>query len=321
MLPPPSGLIGLSASNAFEDLHLLTEPCPASNIDARTKALQLEFLLSMGQPPHPELDKAIATGDEGYTLAELVRVRNQYPQPSVTLNTAVSYAIQCEQLGILNLLLEYGIQADDTNIQAAISRGHIPMVARLLEAVPGHINMLFRNGKTALSLAVAHADLVIWLLAHGADPNAEDAWAETPLSRAVESECYSAIDILLSAGANVKQGAPLHMCLCIKSEKESLRLMTRILTLGAPVDKYQGDNAPMWDKAGFWRGTALHTACIIGSVSAVRLLLAYGANPLLKQKVSSVVIPESSALNEARNRNHTDIVRVLQEHLHRSSML
>jgi len=154
MLPPPSGLIGLSASNAFEDLHLLTEPCPASNIDARTKALQLEFLLSMGQPPHPELDKAIATGDEGYTLAELVRVRNQYPQPSVTLNTAVSYAIQCEQLGILNLLLEYGIQADDTNIQAAISRGHIPMVARLLEAVPGHINMLFRNGKTALSYAV-----------------------------------------------------------------------------------------------------------------------------------------------------------------------
>ncbi|KAK0269631.1 hypothetical protein LTR35_014744 [Friedmanniomyces endolithicus] len=174
----------------------------------------------MGQlpPPEldtPELDKAIATGDEGYTLAELVRVRNQNPQPSVTLNTAVSYTFQCEQLGILNLLLEYGMQADDNDIQAAISRGHIPVVARLL-AVPGHINMLFQDGKTALSLAVAHADQVIWLLAHGADPNAEDAWAETPLSRAVESECYSAIDILLSAGANVKQRAPLHMCLCIK---------------------------------------------------------------------------------------------------------
>ena len=168
-------------------------------------------------------------------------------------------------------------------------------------------------------LAVLHEDLVVWLLSKGADPNVQDAWAETPLSRAVERGSYGVINTLLSAGADVKQGAPLHMSLRIKGEHESLRLMARVLALGAPVDKFQGENSPMWDKVGFQRGTALHSASIKGNLGAVRLLLSCGADPSHNQRVHSTEIVESSALDEARNRNHTDIISMLQEHLDKQS--
>lgn len=164
-------------------------------------------------------------------------------------------------------------------------------------------------------LAVPHRDVVAWLLSNGADLNLQDAWAETPLSRAVERECYSVIDMLLDAGADVKQGSPLHMSLRIADEHESLRLIARLLDLGAPVDKYEGEGSPIWEKVGFQRGTALHSASINGKLAAVQLLLANGANPLRKQLVRSFEIAESSALDEAERRNHMDIVFVLQLHL------
>lgn len=177
------------------------------------------------------------------------------------------------------------------------------------------VPVLYITDLLSYRLAVLHEDLVVWLLSKGADPNLQDAWAETPLSCAIERECYGVMDTLLDAGADVKQGAPLHMSLRIKDEPDSLRLMARLLALGAPVDKYQGENSPMRAKVGFQRGTALHSASIKGNLGAVRLLLAHGADPSRKQRVRSSEIAESSALDEAKNRNYKDIVFVLREHL------
>ncbi|KAK3613535.1 hypothetical protein LTR56_027826 [Elasticomyces elasticus] len=309
--PPPPALTGLPTDDGFPDLNFAIEPTLPSTFHANAA-----FLLSMGEPPHPDLDKAIADGDDTRVFAELARIRNRYSQPSVTFNTAINRAIDCEQLGILNLLLDCGIQTNDYNLQAAIISGNLLITARLVEELPGSINMVFENGHTALTLAVRHEDLVVWLLSKGADPKLQDAWAETPLSCAVERECYGVIETLLDAGADVKQGAPLHMALRIKDEADSLHLMARLLALGAPVDRYQGEKSPMWDRVGFQRGTALHSASIKGNLGAVRLLLAHGADPSRKQRVRSFEIAESSALDEARNRNYTDIVSVLREHLH-----
>ncbi|KAK1083136.1 hypothetical protein LTR33_003456 [Friedmanniomyces endolithicus] len=316
MPSPPPDLTGIPANEYFEDFYLPAEPSlvlPVVKIDP--ESLHTDFLISMGQPPHLELDKAISTGDNVHVINELGRVRSQYPQSNVTLSTAINRAIECEQLEVLKLLLKHGVKADDRNLQVAVRRGNIPLIARLVEEIQWNVNMMLSNGCTLLSLGVVHGDLVIWLLAHGADPNVQDAWAETPLSRAVELECYDVLDILLDAGADVKQGAPLHMSLRVKGETEGLRLMAKLLALGAPVDKYQGADALLWEKVGFQQGTALHSACIRGNIEAVRLLLRYGADPTRKQRVQSSEIAESSALDEATSRNRTDIVSVLQGHL------
>ncbi|TKA79500.1 hypothetical protein B0A55_02440 [Friedmanniomyces simplex] len=101
---PPADLTGVPAlpGNGFENLHLAftgnSPPTPPS-----PSKLNTQFLLSFGEPPHPELDKSIADGDGARVLADLARVSNQYPQPDVTFNTALRRAIECEQLGIERL--------------------------------------------------------------------------------------------------------------------------------------------------------------------------------------------------------------------------
>ncbi|KAK3626458.1 hypothetical protein LTR22_023152 [Elasticomyces elasticus] len=83
--PPPPALTDLSADDGFEDLNFAIEPTLPSTFHANAA-----FLLSMGEPPHPDLDKAIADGDDTRVFAELARIRNRYSQPSVTFNTANS---------------------------------------------------------------------------------------------------------------------------------------------------------------------------------------------------------------------------------------
>ncbi|TKA82989.1 hypothetical protein B0A55_04666 [Friedmanniomyces simplex] len=93
-----------------------------------------------GEPPHLELDRSIADRDAARVSAELARVRTQYPQPNATFNTGLRHAIECEQFGIVSLLLESGIQPNDRNLQAAVIRGNIPILARLMEDLLWTIN-------------------------------------------------------------------------------------------------------------------------------------------------------------------------------------
>jgi hypothetical protein len=101
-----------------------------------------------------------------------------------------------------------------------------------------------------------------------------------------------------------------------KDVPESLRLMTRLLALGAPVDKYEGDESWFWDEVGFPRGTALHTVSILNCAAAAEMLLLHGADPLCKQKISSVELSDSSALDVARRENHySEVVKILQGYI------
>jgi len=167
----------------------------------------------------------------------------------------------------------------------------------------------------ATRLAVPHEQLVSWLLSKDADSNLQDAWSETPLSRAVEFGSLNVISRLLDAGADVSKGAPLHMSLRRKDNSASLELMEKLLVLGAPVDKYQGEDSSAWKEVGFPRGTALHSASSRGNTRAVQLLLTHGADPLRNKKLGASEIPDSSPYEEARYRGHAEVMSVLQKHI------
>ncbi|KAK0301768.1 hypothetical protein LTR29_017835 [Friedmanniomyces endolithicus] len=257
LTPPslPPGINGVPpvAGSVFRGPPPPSLPTPTS---ASTK--HAEFLLSFGEPLHPELDEAIATGDGALVSSELARARERYPQTNVTFNTA----LQC-----------------------------------------------------AIKLAVPHEQLVSWLLSKDADSNLQDAWSETPLSRAVEFGSLNVISRLLDAGADVSKGAPLHMSLRRKDNSASLELMEKLLVLGAPVDKYQGEDSSAWKEVGFPRGTALHSASSRGNTRAVQLLLTHGADPLRNKKLGASEIPDSSPYEEARYRGHAEVMSVLQKHI------
>ncbi|KAK6441311.1 hypothetical protein LTR95_002454 [Oleoguttula sp. CCFEE 5521] len=130
-MPPPPGT----------DMRMARQPAP----DIHT-----EFLIGMDQPPHPRLDDAIADGDYDRLLAEFADIRRRYPHPTVTFNTALDRAIQYENLGILACLMRCGIRPNHHNLEVAIERGSVPVLARLVEGAPESIDMVLENGRTLL---------------------------------------------------------------------------------------------------------------------------------------------------------------------------
>ena len=92
----------------------------------------------------------------------------------------------------------------DTPFMAAIRSGSLPMLKLLLEFVTD-VDACCHWGDTALGLACrcGHTDLVLRLLAAGADVNKVcSVYAETPLGAACEGGNPEVVRALLSAGAN-----------------------------------------------------------------------------------------------------------------------
>ncbi|KAK3076050.1 hypothetical protein LTR53_000095 [Teratosphaeriaceae sp. CCFEE 6253] len=281
--------------------------------------LDEEHFRTLLQPPHPELDQAIESGSADRVLDELAKARRRF-SPEATFNTAIERAIACGRFDIMRLLIDNGVPVNINNLEAAAQSGHIPILEYLMKYFSWPIDCISDHGSTILTLAVEHQDVVAWLLSEGADIDKEDAYSETPLSRAVQKESKGVVKMLLEAGADVTRGAPLQASLLRKEGNANLELTKELLTHGAHVNKFVGEGSPVWERAGFEQMTALQLACD-GShrnLAAVRLLLAYGADLRLNRRLLNGELLNTSAFVSAQGRGYTDIVSVMQEHVKES---
>lgn len=192
----------------------------------------------------------------------------------------------------------------------AEQRGDLADMKAQLDAHPG----LVRYNKawsqwTALHFAVAdsQADMVVLLLAHGADPNARDNHDATPLHMTARPAAMRGGDqvparvrmarLLLTAGAKLdardEVGAtPLHWA----AQWGDLAIARTLLAAGADVNAVATQ--------GGW--TPLLGAASEGQLDMVKLLLAHGADPSIRDSEGR------TALAWARQHGRADIVAALQ---------
>ncbi|KAL1869024.1 hypothetical protein Plec18167_008027 [Paecilomyces lecythidis] len=148
--------------------------------------------------------------------------------------------------------------------------------------------------------------MTIWLLDHGADPNALCSIDLTPMSYAIEYASIDIIRLLFDRGADIYKGQLLHHA--IERQSDIIDVVALLLEKGVSI------NAKMYEDHYFsWRlyyfmglGTPLHRAAELGKIDVVRYLISQGADVNIKDAMGQ------TALDCAAKHGCSDIVDLLR---------
>ncbi|GBN09836.1 Ankyrin-3 [Araneus ventricosus] len=228
----------------------------------------------------------------------LLKHRAKVAYKDLSGNDALHHAVIHNHIDIVNILLEKESN-DDINrtffgvsaLHLASENGHMNLVVTLLEK----ININFKSDVHYVPLHYAatggHADVVLFLIAKGADINAKSLKGLTPLHFAASNDHYEVVEILLQHGADMN-AADLNGAtpLSFAAMENSLETLKLLLKEGAVVDNV---------KNSFW--CPLNLAAFYGHRELVQILFD-------KYDTASQI----SALNFAAYMGHLSIVELLE---------
>lgn len=183
-------------------------------------------------------------------------------------------------------------------------------------------------GAVLLPKVVINLPLLQWFLEHGADPNlgkqynhrdrmgTSDTDSCAALTTAAAAGSLEAVRLLLDAGAQVKNGAPLHAAAgaCPPGTPAGAQLNAGVIsskefdTSRIPVMELLVEHGADVNQAEDWRYVLAQypivRAAMAGAVERVKWLLAHGADP-------EAVGGFGSAIDHAKWRENTEMKRVL----------
>ncbi|KIW64199.1 hypothetical protein PV04_09152 [Phialophora macrospora] len=237
----------------------------------------------MRSPPGP-LSRATAEHDFE-TVKDLLESggqdgipQNIHPDDSVG---AMRIAVEENELMIVDLFLANGMKPTGWDFISAVKQRSYSMLELLL--LGGYdVNACVRDDwPPPLADALFDAELVRWLIEHGADPNARCRYDITPLSVAAGSASREVIELLFELGASVQYGQPLHCAVRANREDDIVELL---LEKGASPNAVMFQDHPVsfcqFECLGL--GTPLHEAARQKNDRLMQLLLKHGANPQIR---------------------------------------
>jgi ankyrin repeat protein len=220
------------------------------------------------------------------------------------------------RLRILSIVLGFGLSllpgcsaANDDALFKAIRAKDTKHVERILAegtVVLDPPQQPYRvNKPLAYAAAYGNLDIVKAILARGADINGQVAYGDVPLIKAAEHDNREIIKHLLERGADVNRpnafGVSPFIGFCAGDDVELVQLA---LQHGGKVNEaYVSQTSQNHGKKNY---TALQTAVAYGKTDVVKLLLANGGDPSIKDESGK------TCLDLAQEKNHTDIVGLLK---------
>jgi hypothetical protein len=156
------------------------------------------------------LVRAIAAGEDSVVSALL------FASPALATTCVVGGATRQGPKGFYLDAIGHYLYADETTLHVAAA-GYRAGIARTLIQMGANVRARNRLGAEPLHYAVigmpgshtwnpaAQVATVAYLIEAGADPNAIDKHAVTPLHRAVRTRCAAAVQALLEHGADVSR--------------------------------------------------------------------------------------------------------------------
>ena len=182
----------------------------------RLIGLPLLALLSLGAGSRDaDLLGAVKSGDVAAVQAVLQRPGAPVNTAEVDGTTALHWAVEYDDLAIVDLLLSSGADVTAVNrygvtpLAPACTNGNAAMIERLLDA-GADPNTPLPGGETPLMTAsrTGSAEAIRVLLAHGADVHArEERRGQTALMWAASHNNAAAIQVLVEAGADISARA------------------------------------------------------------------------------------------------------------------
>lgn len=252
------------------------------------------------------------------------------------LAASMASAAYAKDLNTVYELMDRGAEINGKNhlgqtaLIAAVDTGDIKFVKSILALEPG-LEVKDNTGRTALMHAIQNNDnaIIKLLLQEGANPATMDLMATTPLILATKNSNNAFVKELLKMGADVNEQDRLgRSALSWAVENNDYPVFNTLMSYNAQPDlKYGKENyTPLMTAArngdytmthellekgaepnsqDAFDNTALYYAVAGDHTKVATLLVAYGANPLIKSEDTP------SLINIARANNNTKLAAVI----------
>ncbi|KAL8894504.1 MAG: hypothetical protein Q9207_008489 [Kuettlingeria erythrocarpa] len=238
-----------------------------------------------------QLETASAAGDLPMVKSILQHWHETPKDKQINLDLFASsfeFAMKEGHISIASYMLECGVSMNEAHFKRAMKQKSYSFL-ELFISYGFDINSP-RSSTDPAPLADTFDDQTMtrWFLNHGADPNAETRMGVTPISRALVHASIDIIEMLLDHGGpqSIDHGQLLHHAVH-RETSDRLQVLEHLFTKGAlrviNQLKYQ-DRLDLFEEENLivGCGTPLHEAARLGKQDVVELLVARGADPLIR---------------------------------------